>query len=290
MIRHRAIFPIVMIAACLLLSMVMGCSSLNILNNDFLNTFMPLGQTSLSNIEGKGPVAIVLENLTVEARHGENAIITIRYIDENGNTQWLTPSNPLPAVAEDQRDPQGPNYDGSYKETFILDCGVREIWVTGVVYRRAIELTTETDQSNTVLSRDYTYCTASPNTTQSYIATQLPEAHLKESKHFKCGDVIVIGLLDGRLANGSGSWQTYACDYTNWASLSVETQAATGATPFSLLPSNIQLISDPVNQWMQLEYRYPTHYVLIPAALPNLAAVADALPMLIGIAVENAKN
>jgi hypothetical protein len=285
MTKHRSISPIFMAAYCLLLSMVTGCGSLNLLNNDFLNTFMPLGQTSLNSVEGKGPVTIVLENLTVEAKHGEDAIITIHYVDENGITQQFTPKT-LNAVPADQRDPAGDDYDSSYKETIILDSGVREIWVTGTVYRTSIEIKTETSQISTNTTTTYTYCSASPNNTQSYTAYQLPPVHLEESKHFKCGDVIVVGLLDVRSRNGNVIWQTYACEYTNWDSLSAATQAESGKTPFSLFPSNIQLISDPVNQWIQTEYEYPAGYVLIPVALPNLAGADSLLPAMVKIASE----
>jgi hypothetical protein len=295
MTKHKPLPWLLNLVFCMCLGCLAGCGSLNMFNSNFLNTFLPFGWSSLNQVEGKGPVTVILENLTKEANHQENAVITINYIDANGVTQTFTPS-PLNAVDEDKRDPASADYDPSYKETIILDCGVQEIWVTGTVYRTTISEETQTIDIGNNNTLSITYTTASVikgkdsegntefTTTEysSYTANQLPSAHMVVSQHFKCGDVIVIGMMDQQARNGAFVPQTYTATYADINSLPGNAvfqnsnwfyYPPDSTTGIQMLTS--QFVPDTNNTLIREEFTYPAGYVLIPIVLPNVSDVEN---------------
>jgi hypothetical protein len=290
-----------------------GCGTFNLFNNDFLNQYQPLGQTSLNTLQAKGPVTIVLENLTAEAKHQENAMFTVYYIDEQGNQQTLTPQTPLKAVPAslpnpadpthpfDPRNPSDPHFDPSYRQVYVLDCGVKEIWFSGTVNRTQINSGTATVNLGNQQSQSITFCSAlvtktgtAPNVKlitnqfQAFPAVQIPPAHLQEKAHFQCGDVIVVGLLDQMNAAKAMIPMSLTCDYTDLNSLP---QTFPPTDPNLFPPgANPLYIFNPTHSLLLAEYQYPASYVIIPIALPNMAGVNTVLPLMQQVAAEYAEK
>ncbi|MFA5866173.1 MAG: hypothetical protein WC975_15985 [Phycisphaerae bacterium] len=278
-----------------------GCATFdNLLNPTFLNTEQPFGQTTLNTVQGKGPVTIVLENLTAEARHQEYAFINIFYIDEQGNTLGVGVG--LKAVPEAQRNPASANYDSSFREVIVLDCGIKELWFSGIVYRTRIETKTQTIVLGNQQSQDITFGTAaitripsdlavaatSMTSLQfdSFLAPQFVSSHLLQTTHFSCGDVVLVGLLDQQTQNSMIDLQQYTSQYTDLNSLS-NTFATTNSNLFPSPPSQ-RFIFDPTYAELMGEYQYPAGYTVIPLVLSNMVDVDQALGTLKQIAAQNA--
>lgn len=290
-----------------------GCASLNLFNNTFLNTFQPFGVTSLNNVEAKGPLTVVVENLTVEARHQEFAQIVISYVDETGNIRSVQ-SSPLRAVPLNQRDPTKANFDPSYREILVLDCGVQSMAFSGVVSRTAIRVvqtpvvplvstTTDNNTSTTVVTDTVNIDVASPavlrdnsttparlttQTFEQFVATQVPAAPLIQTLHYQCGDVVVVGLLDQQTTNNQIALQLYPSTFDNANGLSANFDNATRDT--ALFPYGFPWLYDPTNSYLTAEYQYPVGYVLIPLVLPNIQGIDQVLPVMQQIAAQNAKT
>jgi hypothetical protein len=286
MIRHKSKVLYLAGLLCLFQGVFVGCGSTDLFNDTFLNTFFSWAGGSLNTVQAKGPLTIVLENLTYEYRHGEYAAMGISYIDADGNT--MTVSNRiLDAVALDNRDPSSDTYDSDYREVIILDCGLQEIWFTATVYRTTITSDTETITLSSSSTLDITYATIKSSAYTSFTAAQTPSAHLVQDEHFECGDVIVVGLLDARYSNGaiipqtyddeitytdlsilSGTWDSTAKTYT-YEDVYGDEHVASSVTVYS---SNF--ILDASKTLLRGEYYYPAAYVLVPLALPNIDDVS----------------
>jgi len=287
----------------LLSVVVTGCSPVDYFNNTFLNEFQPLGYTSLNTIEGRGPLNIVVENLTEEARHQESAVFTINYIDQQGNYQTLT-TPPLNAVPLDQRDPNSPDFDPSYRSIIVLDCGIREMWFSGTVYRTKIVEKEETIDLGNDKSQDISFVSASvvkftdPNSEielstsefSSIDAPQMPPFHLQQTKHFKCGDIIVVGLLDQRTGNQRIDLQTYS-DGVNYVDLNSIPYVISEGDPNLFPPgTNPRFVFNPTHSLIMQEYVYPKGYVILPLTIPNMTGIDQAYSVLLQMAAELANQ
>jgi hypothetical protein len=288
-----------------LIALLSGCAGFDrFFNPNFLNTEQPFGQTSLNTVKGSGPVTIVVENLTTEARHQENAQITINYIDEQLNTQMFT-TQPLNAVPEANRDPNKPNYDSSYRQIIVLNCGIQEVWFNGIVYRTRIDSQTQTIVLGNQQSTDITYSAAAitrfpadvslPATSMTtilpfdaYIAPQFLPSHLLQTKHFQCGDVILVGVLDQRTQNSQIFLQQYTTQYTDLNSLSKA--FPTSNSNLQPPPPNQRFIFDPTHAELTGEYQYPVGYTIIPLVLPNMTGVVQAESVLVQMAAQSAAH
>lgn len=289
MTRHKSKFLYFAGLMCLLQGIFAGCGTVDLFNESFLNEVFPSLGGSLITVEAKGPLTVVLENLTVEARHQEYAAMGINYVDAQGNGQTVS-MRTLSAVPEDQRDPSSPDFDSSYREILVLDCGIREIWFYGTAYRTKIEIKTETVDLGNSQSTSVSFTTASVvksrdadgtysfNTLEysNYTAVQVPPAHLKVTTHYKCGDVIVVGLLDQRSNNRSIVPQTYG--EANY----VDANSIPGDFGTQLY------VGDLNNTRIRQEYQYPAGYVVIPLVMPNLTSLNDAAGQLVEVAAQYA--
>jgi hypothetical protein len=259
-----------------------------------MNTFLsPFGVSSLDKVEGTGPVTVVLENLTAEGSHGEYAKVTVNYIDASGTTQTYTIT--LDAVDADKRD-----VNTSYKKTITLDCGVQAIWFSATIYRVTIseeEDTVTVDQTETTVN----YTTAAVdrktdsegnvvlegNTFTAYTATQLPNVQLLVDSHYKCGDVIVAGVMDELNSKGNIVLQTYAtATYVDVASLPGTTKLTNGlwyyyppdsTTGVAMLAGSSSYLLDSSNNYIQGEYPYPAAYSIIPVVYSNVSGLSDVI-------------
>jgi hypothetical protein len=301
---------LLMAGICCLWGMALtGCSIADYFNPTFLDTFQPLGINSLNTIEGKGPVNVVVENVTTEAKHQESALITVIYMDAQGKTLSLT-SQPLNAVPEAKRNPLNANFDDSFRDTLVFDCGIQQILFTGTVYRTKIVENKQTIDLGNNKSQDINYITASvirvpadlfkpatqmiTSVQDTFTAVQVPSVPLLLTKHFQCGDVILVGLLDQRTRNQMIDLQTYEAAYTDLNSLAVnlvpDPNDPNAIPNPSLFPSgpNPQFIFNPSHSYIQAEYQYPVGYVIIPTAMPNMTGIDQVFTTLISIAATNA--
>ncbi len=299
--------PFLAMGLCCLLGLVLGgCAPFDFFNHDFLNEFQPLGITSLNTLQGAGPINLVLENLSEEARHQETAVFTIYYIDAQGNQQTVT-TKPLKAVPVDKRDPSKANFDPSYRTIVVLDCGVREIWFSGTVYRTRFVGQEETVDLGNQQSVDISYTTsyivrtpsdlsvpATKMTTTDFealSAVQMPPFHLQQTKHFKCGDIIVVGLLDQRTGNQTIDLVDFDDEitYTDLNSLSEQYYHIDPNDPNSPANSNVRYgrwIFDPAHSFFFEEYVYPKGYIIIPLTVPNMEGIDQAFDILVQMAAQ----
>ncbi|NLE30440.1 MAG: hypothetical protein GX629_12300 [Phycisphaerae bacterium] len=291
MTKHKSKFLYFAGAICLLSGLFAGCGATDLFNDQFLNQFFPDLGGSLSTIRGKGPLTIVLENLTIEARHQEYATMGISYIDSTGAPQSVS-RRTLLAVPEEDRNPASADFDPRYREIIILDCGIQEIWFSGTVYRTTIEEKDETVTLGNEESVQINFATASVVKSQdeegefefftqdfsNFSAVQIPTAHLQVTRHYKCGDVIVVGLLDQRGPNRAIVPQVYESDYVDANSI-----------PGEFGPTE-RFVPDVNNSRLRQEYRYPVGYVVIPLVMPNLTGVYSATSAMIDIAAANAEG
>jgi hypothetical protein len=275
---------------CLLQGLFAGCGTVDLFNETFLNEFFPSLGGSLVTVQAKGPLTVVLENLTVEARHQEYAAMGISYLDANGTSQTVS-MRTLDAVPEDERDPSSADFNSAYREIIVLDCGIQEIWFNATAFRTKIAVKTQTVTLGNTQSTSITFTTASVVKSQeadgtysfdtleysNYAAVQVPAAHLQVTKHYKCGDVIVVGLLDQRSNNQTIVPQTYEADY-------VDVNSIPGDFGTNLY------VADLNNTRIRQEYQYPIGYVLIPLVMPNLASINAAAGQMVEIASQYATN
>ncbi len=290
-----------------------GCGDLNMFNSAFLDQYEPLGISSLDLVEGKGPVVVIIENLTTEACHGEYCNVVVYYVDESG-AQRTYPVRNIPAVSEENRDPTGANFDASFRRTVILNCGVRKIWIEATIYRRSI-VSEENDQQF-ILERDangdpvhrtvtlpdgtsqqFTYghfeghsesgtgnaekvtvCRIDSTKFDSISAIRVPPTSvLEETKHFKCGDVIVFGILDHLRSDGEISTPTYTCRLTyftendflcNGRKRQIYNETTQQYDDINN-PTDSVYYEDPNHVLLTEFYQYPDAYIILPMVLPG---------------------
>ncbi len=298
---------------CSVFAFLTGCADLNMWNNAFLDQYQPFGVSSLDLVQGKGPVVVVIENLTTEACHGEYADVVVHYIDESGSERTYPVRN-IPAVEESKRDPQQSNFDSRFRRTVILSCGVRAIWIEAKIYRRKI--ISEEDERQFILERDangdpiHRTITLPDGTTQDFTyghfeghagtgtggtekttisrvdATTFeslsavrvpPNSVLEETKHFKCGDVVVFGILDHLRSDGRIYNPTYTsnltyftasdflCNGRNRQLYDPNTQQYNDINN----PNDTVYYEDPNHILLTSFYQYPDAYIILPIVMPN---------------------
>lgn len=299
-----------------------GCLNFNLFNDSFLDKFEPFGITSLDQVQGKGPVNIVLENLTTESCHGEYVGVTVFYLDSSGAQRSLPVRN-IPAVAPDKRDPTAANYDPDFRRTIVLSCGVRAVWIEATVYRRKITAKTKADSAyipdvnektkdiifpdgshntfpfgdvkgrteGTTGGSDVTFYSVE-STFEGKSAFRFPPgAILSETRQFKCGDVIVFGILDRLASNGTIIEQTYADDVTYtyftagdflcnenprqiWNETTQQFEDITN-------PSESVYYDDANQTLLKKFYQYPDAYIILPFVISGIDQINAASTALV---------
>ena len=291
-------------------------------NSAFLDQYEPLGISSLDLIEGKGPVVVIIENLTTEACHNEYCDVIVHYIDESGVSRTYPVRN-IPAVKQEYRDPNNARFDSSFRRTVILNCGVRSIWIDATIHRRLI-VSEENDQQF-ILERDangdpvhrtitlpdgstqtFTYghfeghsesgtgnaekvtvCRVDSTKLESVSAIRVPPmARLEETKHFKCGDVVVFGILDHLRSDGKIATPTYNCRLTYFT----ETNFLCNGRKRQIYnettqqyedinnPTDSVYYEDPNHTLLTKFYQYPDAYIILPMVMPgtDISTAANA--------------
>jgi len=174
------------VAATVLLT---GCATLSdVFTGQFLDTFQPFGQDSVTAPQRQGVVIVVVENLTEEWRHGETASFEITF-DGEGQGQFV--QGDVKAVPRQLR-----TIVSGHRRTTLLPCTVNSVTVTATVSQtelRANDVEIPTGQDQTATQTQFVpQCNLTVET--AAVASVTTEV--------QCGDIVVFGLLDNRDREG----------------------------------------------------------------------------------------
>jgi len=227
-------------------------------NDDFLDTFQPWGMTAEDQMQGEGPLIVVVENLTRAANHSERANI---HISAESRTASGISTTLMSVPAQDR-----PGNE-AYRDTFVLNCkDVQSVSMQATLNRvsvisesvsgvfqgenETIYLATEgasveewgfqrgqiIDAAETGVENaedsEHSVCRIEMTDQNDTVRVDIPVvstfSSFTRNTHFECGSVLVFGITEGRV-NGAIDWQTYECDYFLGTLGSEQIKRVTGA-------------------------------------------------------------